>query len=88
MKRDPKCPNCGSREWFEGAACWDCGWEAVPDEQGHTWSVDFNGASQHERLNLPAPVCLQCGVVQRADGKNSKCKGRPRVGPRQRTVNP
>lgn len=71
-----KCPNCRSIEWFPGAACWHCGWEANPDEQGHTWSIDFNGESQHERFRLPAPVCLQCGVVQRADRKNSKCRGK------------
>jgi len=24
------CPRCKSEEWFPGAACWHCGWEAGP----------------------------------------------------------
>lgn len=23
-----RCPRCHSVEWFPGAACWHCGWEA------------------------------------------------------------
>lgn len=24
---EPKCPKCGSVEWFPGSACFHCGWE-------------------------------------------------------------
>ena len=77
------CPNCGGPEWLQGLACWDCGWEAVPDEKKHCWSESFNGKSRHERLGLQAPVCLQCGVVRRADHLNATCKGRTGVGARE-----
>lgn len=77
-----RCPNCDGQEWFPGMACWDCGWKAVPDAQGHTWSVNYFGKSRHEKLGIGAPVCLQCGVVKRRDGQNGKCKGLVRVGPR------
>jgi len=28
-----KCPRCRGDEWFPGAACWDCGWEAPPEQE-------------------------------------------------------
>ncbi len=28
-----KCPRCRSEEWFPGASCWDCGWEAPAREE-------------------------------------------------------
>lgn len=79
-----RCPNCRGAEWFPGMACWDCGWEAEPDAQGHTWSRDHNGRSQHEILGLPGPVCLKCGAVKRRDGKNGKCPGIVRIGLRDK----
>lgn len=73
-----RCPNCTSIEWFPGAACWDCGWDADEHttDQGHCWSMDADGRSRHERLGLKARVCLRCGIVRPATGTTSKpCRG-------------
>ena len=29
------CPRCKSEEWFPGAACWHCGWEAKTATEAH-----------------------------------------------------
>lgn len=77
-----KCPNCESDEWFPGASCWDCGWEAEEGGGGHLWSRPWKGVSKWERLGIKTPVCLRCGYVKRADGANRPCSRSVRVGPR------
>lgn len=45
--------------------------EVIAESNGHHWV---------ERFNLTC--CRDCGIVRRADDKNSQCKGVVRVGPR------
>ena len=71
------CPNCGGVEWFPGAACWHCGWEASDDPQGHQWSLPF-GDSKPECCGLKVPRCLVCGIAKSAT--NKPCSGRMQVG--------
>jgi hypothetical protein len=45
--------------------------EVVAESNGHHWIKAFN-----------LTCCRDCGIVRRADDKNSQCKGSVRVGPR------
>lgn len=43
----PRCPKCGGPEWFQGAACLDCGWEI---DESHRFYFRLGAEAQGQQM--------------------------------------